>query len=148
MSRRKKQTRLGRWLKKKDRQAAKLLKRRDTLYNCLHFPLVFMSKTGITNKMPRRMKEINDSVPGFLIPIPFCCLRLRNARKHEKRIHNVCRWFRLTFVGSGKTEYFFALALFFAIPYTWFIYDLQQHLGAGFILLLTWLYFGHPLPTI
>lgn len=146
MARRKKKSRLRKWWDKQDRKAEKLIKKRqgDNLYNCIHIPFVFIGKVGITWNMIERMNAIDKSIPGFLLPI--WCPRIRNAKKHEKRLHDFFDWFRLTFTGSGKTEYFPIFVLPFTIAYTFLLWDFQKNLGAFTLIIIIYGLMGFPSP--
>lgn len=73
------------------------------------------------------MEEINETIPGFLIPIVWP--KVRNAPRVEKAIHRIGKLIRIRFVGSGKTEYFLSLILLVSIPYTVGVWIWEQFLS-------------------
>lgn len=119
-------------------------RQRNAVYSCVHFPLLFIAKVGITNNKGRRMSEINESIPGFLIPIVWP--RVRNARALERWIHNRGAWVRFRFTGSGKTEYFLSAILLLSIPVTVVVW-LWQRLILPFILAVLFLWIAAGCPT-
>lgn len=144
--RRRKSSRLSRWWKRQDRKAEKLIKKSqgDNLYNCIHIPFVLIGKVGITWNMIERMNTIDKSIPGFLFPV--WCPRIRDAKKHEKKLHDFFDLFRLTFTGSGKTEYFPIFVLPFTILYTFLVWDRQKNLGSFTAIIIIYLLLGAPSP--
>lgn len=90
------------------------------------------------------MKEIDESIPGFLIPIVWP--KVRGAKAVESWIHNRGSWIRFRFVGSGKTEYFLSLILLLSIPVTLIVWCWQRFTELLFALFIIWAVMGFPNP--
>jgi hypothetical protein len=97
---------------------------REWLYIMVHIPFLLIIKIGISKNTKKRRKQISDSVPGFVVPI--FCLPLLYAQEIEQWLHKSLAWMNVPFVGSGKTEYFFILAIIPALITMILVFALER----------------------
>lgn len=85
----------------------------------LAFPIC---KIGITGNLKQRKKDIDDSTPGFIIPLAF---DIYYAYQIEQYLHRKLKFLSVRWMGTGKTEYFFSIAMIVAIPVALLMQTLQ-----------------------
>lgn len=88
--------------------------RAQFLYLMINIPLIFAVKIGITGNVSRRKKNISESVFGIAVPVAI--FYIYDAHGFEQFLHRMLKPFHIPFHGSGKTEWFFVLALVLALP--------------------------------
>lgn len=77
-------------------------------------PNPFVFKLGIGGSWQKRMQGISGTMPGFVIPIFLVWLPF--AYQIEQWMHRKMKRFGVRYIGSGKTEWFFIIAIMFALP--------------------------------
>lgn len=89
-------------------------RRAQFLYVMINLPLVWLVKIGITTNVANRKRNISESIFGIAFPV--VVFYLYDAHGFEQFLHRMLKPFHIPFHGSGKTEWFFVLALVLAIP--------------------------------
>jgi hypothetical protein len=84
---------------------------RQWLYVLWNFPFIWTVKIGITGDLARRVRQVDESAPGWDFPI--WAVKIPFAYQVEQLTHGLMGWCRVGFWGSGKTERFWLIA---AIP--------------------------------
>lgn len=77
-------------------------------------PNPFVFKMGIGGSWMKRMKGISDSLPGFVLPVFLVWVPF--AYQIEQWAHRQMKPLNVRYFGSGKTEWFFAPGILFAVP--------------------------------
>lgn len=95
-------------------------------------PVPFWFKFGIGGSFLDRLNGVSGTIPGFVLPIFVAYVPW--AWHFEQWAHRKMDFFRFTYFGSGKTEWFVVFAIVFAIPvlcaYFLLIWGLVGFVGA------------------
>lgn len=88
--------------------------KRQRIYIFGNWPYLFLIKIGISKNVLLRKQNVSKTGRGRAFVI--LSLSVPFARRVEQFLHILCKPLNIRWAGSGKTEWFFALAIVLALP--------------------------------